>query len=286
MNFNPLMLRLFLLPVLLVCPACDSGSDDGVSASDERHTVLVDGGNRIFELRVPEVDHDGPIPLMIAFHGAGGSGPAFKRFAGLDDVADEHGFLVAYPTATGENWAEGCNCTRPDVDGVDDVGFADAIIEETARHHVVDRSRIYAVGYSQGGLFTQRLACDRSGTYAGIATIAGMMSDPVAAACTPDDSPDIMLMHGEHDTVLPWEGVPSGLYATLGVLETFYFWRDAYECPLGIVRETETGHGDTREVRTLDGCRDEARLRVDQIQDAGHGWPPYVGEELVRFFDL
>ena len=280
------LVHLGMVFVLCLMPmSCDG--QKGSSGTDERFIVLVGETNRIYDLHAPEgAESAAPMPLVIALHGAGDSGPNFKKGAGIDKEADRRGFLAAYPSATGVNWAEGCNCTRPDLDGVDDVGFLDVIVDRVSQAYAVDPARIYVIGYSQGGLFAQRLACERSETYAGVATVAGMMSLPVAQSCTPPGSPDIMLIHGEEDDVLPFGGVPTGAYATLSVTDTFHFWRDRYDCPFGTQRTTVQSGGVTRDVLTSPVCRDGSRLRLDAMKNVGHAWPPFGPAEIADFFGL
>ena len=40
-----------------------------------------------------------PLPLVLAFHGAGGNGTGFAEYSGLSKTADAHGFAVLYPNA-------------------------------------------------------------------------------------------------------------------------------------------------------------------------------------------
>jgi len=264
--------------------SCDAQED--ASGEDIQKIILHDGGNRVYDLHIPDAVASDPVPLVIALHGAGDSGPGMKRAAGLDKEADKRGFLVAYPTATGVNWAEGCDCVRPDIDGVDDPGFVEAMIEDIAASWPVDPDRIHVIGYSQGGLFAQRLACEHSNVFAGVATVAGLMSLPVAGRCDPSGSPDILFMHGEEDQVLPFEGVPSGLYATLGVYEAFLFWRETYECPFGTERASDDTYEVTRDIRTTPSCRSGARVRMDALKGVGHAWPPFAPAEMADFFGL
>lgn len=283
-GFNPECLLILLVLLAPSSLACDAQKDS--AGQDERHIISTNGGNRVYDLHIPDVEGSDALPLVIALHGSGDSGPGFKKGAGLDREADRRGFLAAYPTASGVNWAEGCNCTRPDLDGVDDVGFIDSVIEHVSSQHPVDENRIYVIGFSQGGLFSQRLACQRSTTFAGVATVAGMMSIPVSLACQPPGSPDMMLLHGEADTVLPLAGVPSGLYATLSVLDTFHFWRNRLGCPLGTQTTTEHGNGVARDVYRTPACRDGARVRVDIMRATGHVWPSFAPTMILDFFGL
>lgn len=283
MRFSVRLVALCAL-VFFGVSACDAQQES--SGDDVQVIMLHDGGNRVYDLHIPTGAGVEPTPLVIALHGAGDSGPGMKRAAGLYKEADKRGFLVAYPSATGVNWAEGCNCVRPDIDGVDDVGFVDAMIDDIAEDHAVDEDRIYVIGYSQGGLFSQHLACERSDRLAGVATVAGLMSLPVAQSCTPAGSPDIFFIHGEDDTVLPFDGVPSGPYATLSVYDAFLFWRDTYDCPFGTERITDERSGVTRDIRTTPSCRQGARVRMDAMKGVGHAWPPFGPAEIADFFGL
>lgn len=272
------------MAVLVTVTSCDAQEE--ASGQSIQTIILHDGGNRVYDLYIPESSTDDPAALVIALHGAGDSGPGMKRSAGLDKEAERRGFLVAYPSATGVNWAEGCDCVRPDIDGVDDLGFMDALIDNVASKWSVDRDRVYAIGYSQGGLFAQHLACERSETFAGVATVAGLMSLPVAERCDPSGSPDILFIHGEEDEVLPYEGVPTGLYATLSVYDAFLFWRGKYECPFGTERLNNDSYGVDRVIRTTPSCRAGARVRMDAMNGVGHAWPPFAPAEIADFFEL
>lgn len=281
---HPFRQIIVLMAVSVAVTSCDA--QEGTTGQDVQTILLHDGENRVYDLHIPEVVADKAAALVIALHGAGDSGPGMKRSAGLDKEADRRGFMVAYPSATGVNWAEGCNCVKPDIDRVDDLGFVDAVIEDIASKWPLDRDRVYVVGYSQGGMFAQHLACERSGKLAGVATVAGLMSLPVAGRCNPSGSPDVLFIHGEDDTVLPFEGVPSGLYATLSVYEAFLFWRASYDCPFGTERVVDNRFEVTREIRTTPVCRSGARVRMDAMKGVGHTWPPFAPAEIADFFGL
>ena len=66
------------------------------------------------------------MPLLLAFHGAGGTGEAFQQAIAIDQLADQYGFAVVYPDAANDTrgtWALGCSyCTWADVAGIDDYG--------------------------------------------------------------------------------------------------------------------------------------------------------------------
>lgn len=245
---------------------------------------------RTVEVFIPGSVTDSPnVPLVIAFHGAGGSGPLFREQSRLDEQASGDDFAVAYPTAVGANWAEGCDCVRPDLDGVDDVGFAAAIIDEVEAVMEVDRRNVYAVGYSQGAVFLHHLACESGDTFAGFASVAGMMSVPVSENCSRDTPARMMMVHGSDDTVLPFDGQDTGSQSLLSVVDTMLRWRDEAGCTGGAVRATERVGSARADVRRYETCESGAQVHMFELLDHGHDWPaPEVGIEAVisSFFGI
>ena len=154
-------------------------------------------------VHVPAQLPDGPAPLVLAFHGAGGSGPFMRDYSALARLADREGFVVAFPSAPSDErtWQlADADRGRDDVDAVR--GLLDAIEDRGC----VDRSRVFAVGVSNGGGFTARLGCDLSDRIRGIAVVAGGFSQ--LAACTPERPVSVLAIHGDADQVVPYEGTP------------------------------------------------------------------------------
>lgn len=270
--------------LVLLLASCDSAS---IGGQFQRIYVEHQGTTRTTHLFIPSGVVDRPnVPLVLAFHGTGGSGPLFREQTDLDRQADEDGFAVAYPTATGANWAEGCDCIGPDLDGVDDVGFADAVIEAVADVLEIDRDRIFAVGYSQGAVFLHHLACERTGTYAGFASIAGMMSGPVAASCPAEVPVDMLLVHGTDDEVLPFDGQEAGASTLLSVPATMLQWRDKNGCSAGVDRTTEDVGDFRADIRRYETCDEGTRVRLMELLGQGHAWPAGIESEIAGFFGL
>lgn len=245
------------------------GQDGGM---DVRKTVRFQEVNRFVHVHVPEGYTPGSqVALVMAFHGAGDTGGAFQKNAGLDKMADKYGFIVAYPSANGQNWAEGCNCIRPDIDGVDDIGFTDAILESLNDSYSIDPNRLYAVGYSQGGMFTQRLACERSGTYRAFSTVAATISEPLSRVCRPTEPVQMMMINGTSDSVIPFGGIPSGSFATKSVHETIEMWSDRNECT-GQTTTVKIGGNPTYQ-RDEGNCKAGGRVRLIEIIQGQHTWP-------------
>jgi polyhydroxybutyrate depolymerase len=279
-----------ILRSTVLCLAMFSlGCSESDSGSDTRISLLHQNVNRFVHLHIPEgYEADKPTPVLIALHGSADTGGHFQQGAGLDKQADKHGFIVAYPSASTNNWAEGCNCNRPDLDGVDDVGFLDKAIEELDVRYNIDRDRLFVVGFSQGGMFAQRLACERSGTFKSFSTVAAMISEPLSRACKPSEPVSMMMINGTADAVLPFYGIASGSFATKGVFETMLMWADRNECTGNIETQNYRPSGPTTVLHSVSGCTN-AEVKAYVIVEGGHEWPRGKidsPELLTEFFKL
>ena len=57
----------------------------------------------------------------------------------------------------------------------DETLFIESIINSVSSNYSVDLDRIYACGYSEGGIFSYELACRLNNYIAGIASVSGSM---------------------------------------------------------------------------------------------------------------
>lgn len=239
--------------------------------------MRVGGVERSFLLYVPPAASrtTRPTPLLLAFHGTGESGHEMHRTAGLAPHADRGAFLVAYPDAAVGNWAEGCDCTRADQLGVNDTGFVRALVEDVAARHPIDRARVVAVGFSQGGLFVHRLACQMTDVVTAVASIAAPMSTPLAQHCRPARPVSVLVAMGTLDDAYPYEGRAAGDRSTLGARATAAFWRTLNRC--GPMRGgTPRPPGADPAARVIGerwtGCDGGAGVTLYTVEGGRHAW--------------
>jgi polyhydroxybutyrate depolymerase len=152
-----------------------------VARDNPRHSLTVGGVERRYLLHVPP--HLAPgraAALVLAFHGGGTHDWSMPGLTHFDPLADREGFLVAYPDGLDRSWNDGRGMSA-----ADDVAFVRAVIEDIERSHDVDPRRIYATGISNGGFFSNKLACDLSDKIAAVASVAATMPEKLVSACKP-----------------------------------------------------------------------------------------------------
>lgn len=166
-------------------------------------------------------------PVIFALHGAGGTGSGMRSTARFYETDERDSCIFIYPDAKVENWEEGCRCNKPYRLGVDDVGFINYLLSDAIRKYPVDTTRIYAVGFSQGGLFAHNLGCKLVHRFAAIASVASAMSVPLSQDCGQSAQKiSVMMIYGQKDKVLPYNGTDEGSFSLLSASATAEHWAD------------------------------------------------------------
>jgi polyhydroxybutyrate depolymerase len=243
-------------------------------ADDEQVHVSIGGVDRMYLLHVPEsLPRTGPVPLVLVLHRGGGHAASMPNFTHFDQLADEEGFLVAYPECFNKSWSD----TRG-LSPADDVGFIRAVIEDLQHTQRADPRRTYAAGISNGGFFSNRLACDLTGKLAAIAAVAATMPDTLVPACHPSAPISVLFMHGTKDPLVHIEGGPMlrnrGVAISLAQAAEFWRrWDGASSQPEvdNLLNQKEDGTSVRREVYA--GGKQRTEVVVYVIEGGGHTWP-------------
>ena len=186
--------------------------------------VTPDGRTRTYTLYTPD-SYTGAVrvPLVVVYHGTGGTGPGMMTITLMNAVADRYGFLVAYPDGVGSateptGWNAGGTDNFASDNHVDDVGFTRLLIADVAKNAKVDAARVYATGFSDGGAFTQRLGFELADQIAAIAPVSGTLVPGGDFVPTPPTrAVPVIEFHGTTDEIVPFmPSVPATIGSWLG----------------------------------------------------------------------
>lgn len=172
--------------------------------------LRVAGRQRFVLVHVPRAIRAGErLPLVLALHGYGGSGPEMERYSGFSRVADRRGFVVAYPSSDGLAW----NATGA-AGQSGDIAFLERTIADLQRSGCIDPARVLATGVSNGGGMVVLAGCELSSEIAAIAPVAGGYDGQ--PRCQPRRPLSVLEVHGTADQVVPYFGrgrrpAPDGL---------------------------------------------------------------------------
>jgi MYXO-CTERM domain-containing protein len=150
--------------------------------------------------------------MVIAMHGAGGNGDNLAEGWGWDAIAEREKILVVTPSGNGGQWV---------IWGDDDVDFIKAIIETMADRFDIDRNRVYATGWSMGGMMSYYLACHLPDKIAAIGPSSGYLIYG-QSGCSDAHHVPIYHIHGQWDDFVKYSDLHDYLNNN---------WINAYGCP-------------------------------------------------------
>src|SRR3954454_6458643 len=103
-----MVVRFVALVAALVVAACGASPPAAALGPAPPAWTPVAGDQRVDGVLLHVPPHPrAPLALVLAFHGAGGTGDGFADYTGLSETADAHGFAVLYPSAASRThfWA-------------------------------------------------------------------------------------------------------------------------------------------------------------------------------------
>jgi polyhydroxybutyrate depolymerase len=162
--------------------------------------------NREYILFIPNsYDETSATPILFNFHGFGGSASEFINDADMRAEAESNSFILVYPQGScldGVSHWNPCPIGGDNKSSADDVGFVEAMVNEISSQYNLDMERIYAAGYSNGGMMAYGLANYKSDLIAAVASVSGSMLDCFGTTTHPMP---VVHLHGTSDGVIAYE---------------------------------------------------------------------------------
>jgi poly(3-hydroxybutyrate) depolymerase len=230
--------------------------------------ITVAGALREYILRIPDdYDMNQPYRLIFGFHARGGNagqvaGGSNNDYYGLFSRSEGSAIFVS---------PEGIDAGWRNTDGRD-TDFVRAILDELGADLCIDQSRIFATGFSFGGMMSDAIGCAMADVFRAIAPVAGAVQTPehLYSECNQVNSHPIAvwMAHGDNDTVVP---LSDGLNALNIFLERA-------ECG------TETTPVEPSPCVAYQGCSPDYPIHLCQFS-GGHQVPSFAAEGIWTFFE-
>jgi polyhydroxybutyrate depolymerase len=246
--------------------------------------IFVDTSDRVYAIYVP-ASYDGTeaFPVMFNFHGGGGTIASQILTSDMRPIADTANFFVVYPQALADpNDGGAFTWTHKPPTTHDDVNFVNAMIDDIGADYLIDTTRVYACGYSNGGEFCFDLACRLSDRVAAVTSVASTMYIEDFTDCTPAPPVAVQSIHGTLDFVRPYNGLTLfGITFYVSMNDQNLLWTTINNTDpipaITAIPNTSMSDGSTVERYVWSngiGCMEVEHLRVD---GGGHDWPGTFG---------
>ena len=243
--------------------------------------MFYDGHNREYILYIPSsYSSSTATPILFAFHGGTGYADDFMNYeADFRPIADTAGFILVYPQALGDpNDCFNTSWLHKDPTNHKDIFFIEALIDTLSTLYNIDNDRIYACGYSLGGMFSYELACNLNYKIAAISSVSGAAFIGAFGNCDLYHPTAVLTINGTTDNEHPYNDQSGVFFPVPHISEFWANHNNTDQTPVvATIPDYDPNDGSTVERYSWlngDNCVYVEELKVIY---GGHQWPGTFG---------
>lgn len=225
-------------------------------------------------------------PVILTFHGGGSNAAAHDIMTGLAGVTRDAGFVLVIPNGTGPldnpnedqfdltrilTWNASDCCGYAKTQNVDDVEFVKQLMTRLRSRLQLDTNRVYACGFSNGSLFSYRLA--HSFPLRGVVGVGAKSPRTFKSILAPATA--VLHIHGKLDASAPFDGGygVSHEFNELSMVEHMQKWCSSNKCDYNWSTSQNMSGVATRVKFKLKATQGPVRTEYIVLYQGGHTWP-------------
>tara|TARA_Y100001978_G_C23688615_1_gene433372 strand:- start:105 stop:1142 length:1038 start_codon:yes stop_codon:yes gene_type:complete len=249
----------------------------GLSQQSITENIFFDGSDREYIVYVPQTYSPSiSAPLLFAFHGGSGFANDFmNNEADFRSVSDTAGFILVYPQALEDpNDGNSTNWIHKEPTNHNDIFFVEALIDNISMSYNVDTDRVYACGYSLGGMFTYDLACQLNSRISAVASVAGAAFMGAFSNCNLTHPTAILTVNGTIDQIHPYNDL-SGIYFPVAEINNFWITHNNTDITPIITQIPDINASDGSTVERYSWQNGDGCVSVEELKiiNGDHDWP-------------
>lgn len=247
---------------------------------------------RSYRLFVPV---DGADKLLIVLHPFSSNGRSMEIITGFNDLAETHGFAVAYPNSLGYYWDSGrSDANIAPLDGaIDDIGFLETLADDITANLGIENSEVYLTGMNNGGELAYLAACTTPERYQAVAIVSTLLVSYQVDACPETQSApvNLLMVWGDQDHYFTGENYEIDTGRTVfSAQESLDFWvtrnacdSESMQTPLANVEQFTCGNDtNTTFVRIQGGGNVWHRMAENQLNRTGIDTSTLLAEYFIQ----
>lgn len=209
MRIKNYLLGVLLLVSSVVFPQAATTVTGSIQAPNPAGTTIT----RTYRLYIPSnYNPANPLPLLFNFHGTGSTSSQQQALCGFNAIADTAKFFVVYPQAETQTAGYQQGSVAWTVTGTvaeakaSDVKFVSMLLDTLKANYSIDACRVYATGFSSGGMMTYEVGCYLNSLFAAIAPVSGLMLTQHYSGRTLTHPTPLFHTHGDADPTVSYTG--------------------------------------------------------------------------------
>ena len=260
----------------LCLSVCADFKDEADKNIAEAIDLLVDNETRQYRIFTPSTMQTS-MPVIVFFHGGGGRNSEFPQQSKFEALAENQGIILIFAMGEARDGEEGDWLLNTTANRQQDIRYLETLLESVTNTYSVDQSRIYAVGYSLGSMYTYEVACHLSHRFTAIASYAGSM--PInPSSCEQSRALSIMHIHGVDDPIISYDeswdwkawDIVGSMFDIPGLIQ---YWSTKYDCQ----SQDEVTFNEGIHISHTD-CIGDTSIEHYRLTNSGHEWPQQINQ--------